>query len=620
MRLAFWAALWFAIPLAHSNIFVRPYQGIKELVSAILMLALVVITPGRRAWPARITGPGWVVLALVASLLVSALGSDYKSEAFARTCLDLILIAWGLWWFLQPDRPLLTTIMIVTLVIVTAVTSVSGFRSILEHSTLSRFDPIGHRYYWAEYLVGVLPILMLHPRTLRPWWPALAVTLPGLALLIMLGRRMPILGLIVGLGLAGLVFAWTRYQRFEPGSVERRRFLLRFGALVGAVALFGGLVALGNRSPAGLTARLAKVTAELREGDLREIDDTRVPLYEAAPGAILARPLGYGRGSYPLGYFSIVGQHAREPWSPREVPSYHPYNAFLHLAIEGGLAAGIAGVALFVWVTVGVLRRLLGKAGGSEYYGLALLAGLVALGCDSLTFSAIEFPLTRLLLVFYVASAAAWIREARAEVKKGSVRDVGGRLTQRVWVGLRITLALAAALTLSPYYYANHKAEVADSASKLGATEAGIQAAETAIRWNPSRRGSVLVALKLHANNGQLARGIAIVEAYIARHPDDAIVRIELAKAYFQRSPSDRSAHVAELEKALEWWPASFYALERLGDLAREAGEWARAESYYAAYFTHYPTMQDLPLEERARFDKVKAKLDHCQAVLRAGG
>ncbi|MGE3164481.1 MAG: O-antigen ligase family protein [Planctomycetota bacterium] len=620
MKFALWIALWFAIPLAHSGFFGRPYHDLKELLAGAVMLALVVLTPGR-LWPTRIVGPGWLIVALVASLAVSAVGSEYRVEALARTSLDLILIAWGLWWCAQPNRPQLMTLTLVTLAIITAVICVSGFRSALENSTLSRFDPLGHRYYWAEFLMGVVPLLVLHPQRLRPWWPALAVVMPALGMLLVLGRRMPIAGLLAGLGFAGLVYWATRYRQSARGSAERRTLLLRAAAVAGGIILIGGVVTLSSHDPNGLVARLGHAYQALRSGEPNQLAKVRLPLYEAAPAAIAARPTGYGRGSYPLAYFAVVGQHAREPWAPTEIPSYHPYNTFLHLTLEGGWVAGLAWLALWVGAIAGLLRRLLGSGGRGEFYGLALLAGMVAFTCDSLTFSTIEFPLTRMLSTFYLAAAWAWIRETPRGGREPAASPAGSAgirtLTPRAWAVARVALAIGAISTLVPYYFANHASKVAESALRLGRESVGLAPIESALRWNPSRRGQVLTALRLFAGTGQLSQGIEHVEAYLALHPHDALVRVEFAKALFQRDgESGLPAHRAELARVLEYWPGCQYALERLGDLAIANGDLEAAARYYATYFTHYPTSKRAPLADRERYDILRKKLDRCRGAL----
>lgn len=619
MRLALWTALWIVGPLAHVNgLFRRNSHDIKELLLAGLMLGLIAPLAWKGPWPRARTLPGILLLAFVSSLFVSTLTSQYQAEAFFKTILDLILIAWGLWWLMQPDRDRLFGFAVTTLFGVTLLVCLIGSRALLgeESGQNSTIWPIGHRYYWAEFLMAAIPLLLLHPFRRRFWWPSLIVVLPALGVLVLLGRRMPLVGLLLGGSVAALLFGWQWFRR-ESDAAARKKALTP--VIAGAAGVF--LIVLGfafqGDDPTRLAPRLEKALDAFREGDFRRIDRVRMPVYRSVPAAIASQPLGYGRGSYPLQFFELTTEQSVPPWTPKEIPSYHPYNTFFHLAVEGGVLAALAFLVFFLWLIVGLVRRLT-SGGASERptddaMGYVLLAGLIAFGVDSLTFSSFEFPLTRLMMCFYLMCTVTWIHASRTTPsasdrnQPGETRRPHSRFNR--YNGLVMIVVCAGGLV--PYYLANGFRESAGRALNQATPEAGLSSIRRALSLNPAPRHFVLTAMQLHVANEELDEAIALLEKYLDQHPHDALVRVELAKAYAQRGDeSSLAAHKSQLERTLEYWPASPYALERLGDLARKAGDMQRAAKLYQTFFDFYPSIKDTKAKDR--YEKISDKLQYC--------
>lgn len=606
-----WMLLWVAPPLLFTeDLFRRDHHDIKELSIAALLVAIL----ARFAWhirtAPRLTLPGLATCLLGSSLLTSAMLSEYSSEALFRTCLDLIMLGFAWWWVTRKNDAGHWRFMVGLIIGVTTLLALKGLLNVASPPSQRKyFEPIGHWYYWSQYLIGAIPIMALHPKTLTVSWRSLAFTAVPFLLLILLGRRMPLAALLAGAGCATMLFAW-RNRKWAAEDQEREplpgRRLAIAGAIVAVVCTGAAFLGQGQES---IAARVGSTFESLTSGDMRGINTTRMPLYRYAPEAIARQPQGYGRGSYPLQFFDLNFRNVEAPWTPNEIPSYHPYNSVLHLAIEGGWLAALAVLFLYGWVLWRLLQELCRGNPREHSLGFVLLVGLIAYGIDSLTFSAIEFPLTRLLLVFYLASAVAWIyRSADPQPDRTS----GATL----WRFGTLGLVAMCVVGVCVYFYSNYQGERGREALQEKRYDKAFESVQTAARLNPAARTHRLRGMAILSAQGKSDAAIQFAQEYLDKHPHDALLRIEQAKVIFQRDNRERpnppvtAGLIAGLEKALEYWPAAPDALENLGVIHERAGNPESARRVYETFFEYYPNRWDCPPNHRPRYDSIRERLD----------
>ncbi len=223
----------------------------------------------------------------------------------------------------------------------------------------------------------------------RSWYGL--VLLSALASFVLAGSRGPLLGLMVGLGAAGMTLALTsRHRRFVSSIV--------IGAplTVAAYALFVGFVVHRPSLEAFWSAH-----TNIGHFFDFQLDVSRIRLWTAAWDGFLARPiLGWGPVGYELAYDVVYR------------PSFHAmgindeaHNRVLGVMCETGFLGLAAFLAMWVGYIVTVVQGM--RRGALQPLAAAALVG-AGTGHFVQCLFAFDTPATQLMtfLVFAVASAA----------------------------------------------------------------------------------------------------------------------------------------------------------------------------------------------------------------------
>lgn len=573
-----WVAVWTLPVFLHSAFFAslgtwaqyfsfdRTHFDIKDLVLALALIVLLVPLALHGPWPRRFSPLGVLVLVFCASELFAVTRSEYPTQALYRTAFDVLLIAWCWWWWARPDREALLRVLCGLAFGLTALLCLVAFvASWREAPGEMTYNPVGHRYYWAELFIGLAPLACLHPKRLVLWRNGVLLMLPLGALLIVLGRRIPVVGLALAGAAVGAVILFRQY-RASAVRIPKKKILIGAAAVL-LVFVVGYVVEQAVepevlRGPApGFVSRVLDSFRILASGDLHELDLVRGPMYVQGTKAVFREPLGYGRGTFSLQFFDIAFTDHDPEHPPLEIPSFHPFNTFLHIAVEGGVLAGLVLLVIWGWTLLRLLRRLV-TGDRPEHLGYALFAGMVAFSFDSLTFSSIDYPTTRIVWVFYLIATWVWL-EGEATEKTPTKPTPAVTWAWRVGgFGFLIVMAF---LT-GRHYLANNYAvraeamthpallrQLRDDTARREMLAKANELIDTALASNPDPYEHHLTAANVARNRGDLGGAKTILNDYIEEHPYQVRVLEALAEI---RGVEGDAAGKAELERRIrEIWP-----------------------------------------------------------------
>ncbi|MCC7138847.1 MAG: tetratricopeptide repeat protein [Planctomycetes bacterium] len=491
-RLAGAGALVLLVPAALERLGVVPDDEAVRLPLAFAACALVAARPGAR--PSR---PALVLAALAAvagalvvlSSVVAPTGATPGPLAFvgpplAPALLALAVVA-GARGLARRDA------LAAALRATTALATLAAVWTLGEHALgLPAVGPFGRAGVAGPALAALLPVAALTPRG-RPRPLRVAPAVAVAAAIVGTGSR-------TGLGAAALAL---------PVALALARG--RAGRPLLAVA--AGLALLGAAAVAGVVSGAPVAERVVGRPDTVRV---RVGLARAAVALVAERPL-LGHGAYG---FPAQALRVRDPDEARISAGRRPLAAHddvLHVAVEGGVGAGLALAAWIVLALVVAVRATRRAAAEGDGAGPAALVGLLlAVAVASLA----ENPLlasSTVLLAGLAAGAAAAHGRAASPSRRAT-------FPAAVATGLALLATTASARgAASRLHDGSYRAsdasrerayEVAAGRARGGDVPAALEAYATLLAWDAGATEARLDVARLHELAGRAAQAREVLD------------------------------------------------------------------------------------------------------------
>jgi O-antigen ligase len=357
------------------------------------------------------------------------------------------------------------------------------------------FSTLGHPNYFASYiLILFFPLmgLVVGRGSGRAWrWGGGGVLLLSMVALWLSGGRATMLGILVGLPVfLGLI-----------GRMRKKGWL---GVLVGMG--LAGLVVMGGWWSGG--ARF-----EMDGENLRSVE-TRLAMWPTVVEMIGDRPVfGYGPDTFSLAYQPYTEPELLRLETFRTIFD-RAHNVLLQWLVDFGVVGAGMFLASFVWLLVFAFRRMKGLARLEEAGVLSSLIGI---------FVAHQFGFSvtvhLVYLVFLIAFLLVGLSRGKIEFAVGC-RPVLRGLVVSIWIGIVGALLLPNILRFS-----EHDGFVHLSAAKthidVGEFEAAGPELEAAADIMPLYPDVIFERGRFYYLQGEMSKAVESFELYISLAPED---------------------------------------------------------------------------------------------------
>ena len=450
------------------------------------------------------------------------------------------------------------------------------------HQGSTRIDSsFGNSAYFAIYLLfNTFLALWLAFTENRSWLKWLLVAFAALeALLVFLTEtRGTVLGLLGGLVLTGLLFAFTGSKRVRQWGA--------WGAAV-VIILAGGLYLARDTAFVQGNDVLHRVTSiNLADGQVR------FTIWGMAFDGFLERPIvGWGQEgfNYVFNQYYRPSLYQQEPWFDRA------HNAFIDWLIAGGLPAFLLYLSLFV----SVVWLLWTKTELSRPERILLTAALAGYACHNL----FVFDNLYAYIYFFAILALVDSQASRPIAKCESLPELDA--ANGLTYGLPITAVAAIAMIWFVNVPGMNAATELITAISPGDPNAQIAAFED-LAQHPGhaeqeiREQLVSFAVTLAqdpsatSQEKQQALTLAIdqMQAQVAAYPKDARERLELSYAY--RAAGDSQDALTQIQAAAALSPGKESIWTLMGAVEWDLNDPTKAQADFARAYALGPQFTDL--------------------------
>jgi O-antigen ligase len=265
--------------------------------------------------------------------------------------------------------------------------SIYGF---WEPVTSSRpFGPFVNKNHFAGWMVMATPLVLGYlcaiisreTRTVRPtlrdWVIWLSSREANQAMLALFAAMLMGLALVLSLSRSGMISLVVALLLCSGFAVRRQQGAIHRSTIVGGLALLSVMVVVW--------AGTETIAARFAVADTVDLGG-RLPIWEGSVRILQDFWLtGSGLNTYGVATLfypaMITGHHLGEA-----------HNDYLQLAVEGGLLLGIPILVAIVTFTLMVRRRFMASKGSAYWIRLGAVAGLIAIGVQSVVEFSLQIP------------------------------------------------------------------------------------------------------------------------------------------------------------------------------------------------------------------------------------